>query len=227
LPRASGTVAANAFASVAADAYAAVLCRVFDDPRISAIRDELERTHPAGPGAADAAFDGFEAAVSLLVRPHRSLELLLIRRAAKDTDPWSGHVALPGGRRDAVDPDLLATARRETLEEVGVDPGQAGMLLGSLPIVAPASRRLPRLRVAPYVFAVDPPTLRLEEREVAAAVWVPVQALMDAEAAGEILIELEGGSRSFPSLSYGEYVVWGLTLRILDQFLEAVRRVGL
>ena len=48
---------------------------------------------------------------------------------------------------------------------------------------------------------------------------MPLPALRDESAASEILIELEGAAHSFPSLQYGEYVIWGLTHRILVQFL--------
>lgn len=49
------------------------------------------------------------------------LEVLLIQRAPRAGDPWSAHLALPGGRRDEDDVDDIATARRETLEEIGIN----------------------------------------------------------------------------------------------------------
>lgn len=190
-----------------------------DDLRIEALRRAL-RAAPATPAPARE----LEAAVALLLRPGTDLDLLLIRRAQRETDPWSGHVALPGGRRDPDDADLVHTARRETLEEVGVDVAMDGALLGQLEPVAPSSGRLPSLSITPYVFVVGhEPELTLSEHEVDAAVWVPLAALRDERAAGEILIEIEGGSHRFPSLTYEDYVVWGLTLRVLHHFLDVVR----
>ena len=94
-----------------------------------------------------------------------------------------------------------------------------------MPPSAPASRRLPSLSVSPYVWGVEPGhELVLDGREVDAAVWVPLKELRDERAAGEILIEIEGGSQRFPSLTWRDYVVWGLTLRILHQFFEIVER---
>ena len=62
------------------------------------------------------------AAVALMLRERSGrLELLVIQRAEKAGDPWSGHMALPGGRREPGDRDAYDTARRETLEEVGID----------------------------------------------------------------------------------------------------------
>jgi 8-oxo-dGTP pyrophosphatase MutT (NUDIX family) len=162
-----------------------------------------------------------EAAVSLLVRAHDELEVLLIKRAEHETDPWSGHMALPGGRRDESDADLLHTAVRETEEEVGVAISRDMQLLGALDEVSPRNPRLPPIIIAPFAFAVPVDTTPvIDTREVEAAIWVPLPALRDESAASEILITLEGGSLAFPSLKYGDYVIWGLTHRILLQFLD-------
>lgn len=164
-----------------------------------------------------------EAAVALLIRPGEELELLLIKRAEHETDPWSGHVALPGGRRDDADEDLLRTAMRETEEEVGVPLRTGGELIGRLDEVSPRHPRLPPIIIAPFIFAVPLDTTPvIDSREVEAAIWVPFSALRDESATSEILITLEGGSRAFPSLVYGEYVIWGLTHRILTRFLEII-----
>ncbi|MCA9639821.1 MAG: NUDIX domain-containing protein, partial [Myxococcales bacterium] len=70
------------------------------------------------------------AAVAAVLRPtDADTEVLLIRRAEHEGDPWSGHMAFPGGRHDPTDPDLLTTARRETLEEVGLDLSRRARLL--------------------------------------------------------------------------------------------------
>jgi 8-oxo-dGTP pyrophosphatase MutT (NUDIX family) len=193
---------------------------MLNDPRISQLRRTFE-SRPAA--AADRAPDQREAAVALLVRPRQTLEVLLIRRAELHGDPWSGHIALPGGRRAGSDRDLLATACRETLEEVGIPVHRIGTFLGALDEVAPASRRIPRILVAPFVLAVPADTRAVPDpREVQAAFWVPLEALRDRNAASEILVDGAGGPLRFPSLTYEDYVIWGLTYRILQQFLGAV-----
>ena len=173
------------------------------------------------PRAAERYEGAREAAVAVLVRARDELELLLIKRAVHEADPWSGHVALPGGRRSPDDEDLLHTAVRETEEEVGVAIRREMQLIGALDEVSPRTPRLPPLIIAPFVFAVPGDTTPvIDTREVEAAIWVPLSALRDKSAASEILISLEGGSRAFPSLRYGDYVIWGLTHRILVRFLE-------
>jgi 8-oxo-dGTP pyrophosphatase MutT (NUDIX family) len=191
---------------------------MLDDPRIAQIRHIFEG-RPAA--AVDRAPEHREAAVSLIVRPHERLELLLIRRAVLPGDPWSGHAALPGGRRAPTDAELFATACRETEEEVGIALDRNGTFVGALDEVAPATPYLPPIVIAPFVFAVPSHTrAHASPREVQAAIWVPVDALRDSGALSEISVELPDSRRAFPSLVYQDYVIWGLTLRILEQFLE-------
>lgn len=162
-----------------------------------------------------------EAAVSLLVRPREHLELLLIRRAELEGDPWSGHVALPGGRRAPDDTDLLDTARRETEEEIGVPLGRVGTFVGALDEITPGNPLLPPIVIAPFVLAVPPDTeAHPDPREVQAALWIPIDALRDERAASEMIVHLEAERRSFPAYAYEDFLVWGLTYRVLQQFLS-------
>jgi 8-oxo-dGTP pyrophosphatase MutT (NUDIX family) len=195
-----------------------------DDPRILALRSAFER-RPAA--TANRRPEDADAAVAIVVRPREQLEILLIKRAERDDDPWSGHMALPGGRRAATDVDLITTAMRETEEETRVPLHRVGHLLGRLDELAPASRVLPPIVVTPFALAVPADTdARADGREAAAAIWVPLAALRDEGAVSELLIELSGESRRFPSLRYGEHVIWGITHRILTQFLELTATAG-
>lgn len=189
-----------------------------DDPRLKRIAGRLAehppRRYPRTP-------DLGEAAVALVLRPADDLELLLIERTERSDDPWSGHVALPGGRRDPEDPDLVTTAFRETREEVGFALDPERHLLGELDEVLPASRRLPPLVISAFVAAADPgQTLVPDPVEVATALWVPLSALRDEAAASEVYVPVEGTRVAFPSIRHRGYEIWGLTHRILGRFLE-------
>ena len=191
---------------------------------IQSLRRVLERREPArGPREPSVS----QAAVLLALRTTDPLELLLIERAEKEGDPWSGHMALPGGRRESRDPDLMATALRETQEETGlVVPPDA--VLGALDEVHPAARRRFSIMIAPFVAVVPPDAVAVPSpAEVETALWVPLPHLASEEAVDEILIELEEESRSFPALSYRDYVIWGLTHRILLDFMEMAKQADL
>jgi len=169
-----------------------------------------------------------QAAVAVVIRAQPELELLLIKRAQSERDPWSGHMALPGGRRDQDDLDLQGTAVRETLEETGVDLDRAGRSLGRLDVVAPSSPRLPKLTISPFVFGVGPDVhASVASPEIECVYWVPLRELRDPATHSFIEIPLPGGTRPFPCYEVVGEVVWGLTHRILQQFLEVAPELGL
>lgn len=162
-----------------------------------------------------------QASVALVLRARDPLELLLIKRATSERDPWSGHMALPGGRRDDSDSDLEATARRETLEETGVDLDSGAKSLGRLDDVEPSSPRLPRLTISPFVFGVPRNVeARVASREIEQVFWVPIDRLRDPRSRGNVEIPLPGGARSFPAFDVSGELVWGLTYRIIARFLD-------
>lgn len=162
------------------------------------------------------------AAVALVLsQVPEGLAALFIERATRADDPWSGQIALPGGRRDPQDADLLATAMRETLEETGVDLGVAERL-GTLDDLYPRTPHLPPVVVRPFVFSLErAPALTLSE-EVTAAFWVPLALLRSPPTRREVTLRLRGEERTFPAYALGERVIWGMTERILTPFLDLV-----
>lgn len=166
-----------------------------------------------------------EAAVSVVVRTASPEEVLLVKRAESASDPWSGDVALPGGRRDPEDHDLAATARRETFEETGLDISGHRPLL-TLDAVTPISRRLPRLVVTPFVYEVaSGAQARPASREIQSVHWVKLVTLA-APATRSTISAPRGGPgavSSYPCYRIGGLVIWGLTYRILSRFLRSRR----
>ncbi len=162
-----------------------------------------------------------EAAVALIWAPDPDA-LLLIRRADHPADPWSGQMGLPGGRRVEEDSDLLATAVRETSEEVGVDLSSAA-LLGALDDLAPSTQLLPAILVRPYVFRVGGrPTLR-PNSEIAAARWVDLDLLLAPGAYDTYPVEARGFRLRRQGYRLPEGIVWGMTERILTPVLALLR----
>ena len=167
------------------------------------------------------------AAVALILRPQTGppgagLEALFIRRAEHPLDPWSGHMAFPGGRFDREDPDLLATAVRETREEVGLDLSPARRL-GRLHDVQAGIRRNANLAVTPWVFGWRGEAPLTLSEEVAEALWVPLPHLADPERRVEHPWEREGVRYRFPGIAVGPRTIWGLTLAMVEDFLQAMR----
>jgi 8-oxo-dGTP pyrophosphatase MutT (NUDIX family) len=165
------------------------------------------------------------AAVALLVRLDETREpavsqALLIKRATFEGDPWSGHVALPGGRREPGDASLERTVVRETWEETAIDLERDGRLLGCLDEVAPRTPVLPPIIITPFVGLVRFDVDIVASPEVAEWFWVDVAALRDPEISREVVLELASGPRTVMSFQHGAHTIWGLTERILRQFLS-------
>jgi 8-oxo-dGTP pyrophosphatase MutT (NUDIX family) len=184
---------------------------------LASVRRALEGHAPRAAEAPGAR----PAAVALVLVPGtRGVEVLLIRRAERADDPWSGQVAFPGGRQDPGDPDLLATAMRETREETGVDLARAERL-GVLDDLVPTTPTLPPVLVRPFVFALsERPALAAEQGEVARAFWVALARLAARGARQDLVLMVRGVERTFPAYRVGADVIWGLTERILTPFMR-------
>ena len=131
-------------------------------------------------------------------------------------------MALPGGRRGPEDVDLVATAVRETREEVGLGlPSSA--LLGSLDDVVPRTPVLPPIAVRPYVFALPSrPALTLNP-EVAAARWVYLDRLLHPATYHSVRLQIRNESRDMPAYQLDDAIVWGMTERVVTGLLAQVR----
>jgi 8-oxo-dGTP pyrophosphatase MutT (NUDIX family) len=161
------------------------------------------------------------AAVAVIISPEPD-SILLIRRAERTGDPWGGHMALPGGRREPADQDLLVTAIRETEEEVGVVL-DLEHLAGTLDDVVPRTPVLPPVAVRPYVFLVPSRPTLTPNLEVAAASWVTVDHLLHSDTHHPVRLDVAGQSRLVPAYELENAIVWGMTERIISGLLQHLR----
>lgn len=165
--------------------------------------------HPPQSAPADVR----QAAVAVVLRENDAdLEMLFIKRAERAGDPWSGHMAFPGGHREASDVDLCAAAVRETHEEIGLDLSSAPML-GELPQQHRVDAR-GGILVAPFVFEIaGDPTLTCNH-EVAAATWMPLAPMY------------RGDNHTRAASSHNGFrldrdrFVWGMTYRMVQTLFE-------
>ncbi|HTR53117.1 MAG TPA: CoA pyrophosphatase [Kofleriaceae bacterium] len=157
------------------------------------------------------------AAVAAVVHDDR---VLLMKRSARDGDPWSGHISLPGGGYQTADGDLHATAIREAREELAIDLA-ATRWVGTLPALAPLMSGPRGIEVTPFVFAAEAPPDPHTSAEAESSFWLPL-ALAESGA-------LDGSyryphlDRVLPCWNYEHHVIWGLTFRILNELLIAAR----
>ena len=165
------------------------------------------------------------AAVALILEVREGeLGVLMIRRADREGDPWSGQMAFPGGRMEPEDRNGLATARRETEEEIGLRLGVAEPCLGRLSDLRATPRLLPRrsLVVSPYVFHLQRSVNFHPNYEVQEVLWVPLEFLLDEANRSEMVWERAGVGVRLPCYHYHGRRIWGLSLRMLDELLDLV-----
>jgi 8-oxo-dGTP pyrophosphatase MutT (NUDIX family) len=170
-----------------------------------------------------------QAAVAIILRERHRLEawpepeILFIRRAEQPGDPWSGHMAFPGGHRDPGDVDLRAAAVRETREEIGVDLSDAPYL-GQLDHqqAAPRGHKL-NMIIAPHVFQLRYDVDFIPNHEVAEVVWAPLAPLMKGLLHAAERFPSGGKHTWFNGYRLAEgHFVWGLTYRMLKAFFRVL-----
>jgi len=157
------------------------------------------------------------AAVSIIVRDSRRPSLLLIKRAERKGDPWSGQIAFPGGKTQAGDLTARDTAIRETLEEVGIDLGHGAEFLG---YGAPATTHTGNMDVVPAVFMLRESADVKPNEEVASYQWVDLEEFVAPQSRSTYQLDYDGKPVPMPAYAVGGYIVWGLTYRILSSVLE-------
>jgi len=163
-----------------------------------------------------------QAAVAAVLRDgDAGPELLFIERERRRGDPWSGHMAFPGGTLEPADGSALSAARREAREEVGLDLARSGRVLGALsPVLATTHDRRRPMVITPFVFAVRPQVdLVLEPREVVEALWVPLSHFVPAHRT-VVVRPVLGVSWRWPAYRIGQRILWGLTLQMVDELVR-------
>ena len=157
------------------------------------------------------------AAVLIPIQERQDGDYLVLTKRADHLSTHKGQIAFPGGRVDGSDADVIATALRESQEEIGLDP-KCVRILGRLDEFTAGYGLVvtPVIGVIPAVceFRVDP-------TETAAVASVPIVALMQPPNFIMDDYRSPGGHPSYHFYVNG-WDVWGVTARIIVQFLELV-----
>ncbi|MCC6850020.1 MAG: CoA pyrophosphatase [Deltaproteobacteria bacterium] len=194
---------------------------------MSALRvDEIRRRLGAHAPSILAPTAKHAAVAAVLHDTGAGSELLFIERAEHPYDPWSGHMAFPGGRVDPDDASARHAAERETLEEVGLDLGSAE-LLGRLDDVEGAPPGFDSLVVSAFVYHLDRRITATPNYEVRDVLWVPTAHLEDRARRIPFYWPRQQRDVHYPGILVGQpdrHVVWGLTYRFLELFFVALGR---
>jgi len=164
------------------------------------------------------------AAVAITVRSGVSgPEILMIQRAVRQGDPWSGHMGFPGGRKDESDASDMACAKRETREEIGFDLDIYGELVCQLSDVNTGWRAdRPEMLVAPFVFKVGSTPVFELNHEVDDTLWVPLSFLLNEANRSRHQWDWRGEVLESDAFTFDDRLIWGLSLMMIDELLQII-----
>ena len=164
------------------------------------------------------------AAVAITVRSGVSgPEILMIQRAVRQGDPWSGHMGFPGGRKDESDASDMACAKRETREEIGFDLDIYGELVCQLSDVNTGWRAdRPEMLVAPFVFKVGSTPVFELNHEVDDTLWVPLSFLLNDANRSRHQWDWRGEVLESDAFTFDDRLIWGLSLMMIDELLQII-----
>lgn len=155
-----------------------------------------------------------------MLRDERNPSILLIKRAERAEDPWSGQIAFPGGKMQPEDRTARDTAVRETLEEVGIDLSRTADFLGYGTLT---TTHTGTMDVVPTVFSMKEEVEAMPNEEVASYRWIQLGELLAPGSRSSFRLKTPRSVVELPAYATGDYVVWGLTHRILDSLLISPR----
>ena len=164
------------------------------------------------------------AAVAITVRSGVSgPEILMIQRAVRQGDPWSGHMGFPGGRKEESDASDMACAKRETREEIGFDLDIHGELVCQLSDVNTGWRAdRPEMLVAPFVFKVGSTPVFELNHEVDDTLWVPLSFLLNDANRSRHQWDWRGEVLESDAFTFDDRLIWGLSLMMIDELLQII-----
>ena len=187
---------------------------------IKRVQRAVER-HPPRSVSEDESF--IRAAVALVFSPLQDrLVLTMIRRSKHPQDPWSGHMAFPGGRRDPEDVSELHTAIRETREEVGVVLSEEDCLGPLSPMRVPYTVSGTTMVIYPYVFLHRQKLHCQPNEEVDGVFHFPLHSLESGEGRGDFEFPFQGKEMTLDCIELQGCRIWGLSLRMLDELLARI-----
>lgn len=168
------------------------------------------------------------AVVTVVLRddPEHGPCVLLMRRAVRSGDPWSGHMSFPGGRVSVHDASGFHAAIREALEETGLELREDEYIGRLSDVVTRRHERPVPMLVTPFVFRLEREAVWTLNHEAVETVWVPLSFLSERSNRGSLRWRIGPLNLKLPSYVYEGRTIWGLTLLMLKELMRLYRQAG-
>ncbi len=155
----------------------------------------------------------------------RGICVMLVKRADRDGDPWSGHMAFPGGRMEKTDRNIYKTTTREVMEETGMALVKDARYIGRLSdLMARTHDRKAQMVLTAFVFYLkNRPDWRLKKDELKERIWVPLDFFVDPVNRQEMNYKVGDNNLNLPCYYYDGRRIWGLTLVLIDELVTIYR----
>lgn len=145
--------------------------------------------------------------------------MLMIKRSEREGDPWSGHMAFPGGKEEDQDAGPVETATREAHEELRLELVGASLLGEVTPLRTPFKAKGKVHYVHGYVFDLPEAPGLVPNGEVQSTHWFELDRLLRGEGRGSF----EWRGWEMPSVTLDGCFIWGMSLRMIDDLLDRIR----
>ena len=150
------------------------------------------------------------------------ISMLMIRRAIRKDDPWSGDMGFPGGRFSVTkDKNIYETAVRELYEETGVEIKDGLENIGRLSeLLTKAHEKIAPMIITPFVFKINKTPDLKKNNEVEELIWIPLSYFFNQQ--NRVAMEVGKGKFkwNFPSYIYNKKCIWGLSLSMIDELRD-------
>lgn len=164
------------------------------------------------------------AAVVILLYPFNDVIYTVFIQRPDYDGVHGGQISFPGGKAEEGDADIIATALRESREEIGIDPSAINITGVMTPLFIPVSNTL----VTPVTgYLSSRPVFNTDPSEVKFLIEAPVYAFIDTSVIKTVPMDIRHEPINVRYFDYNSNVIWGATAMMFNELLTLIRRDGI
>jgi 8-oxo-dGTP pyrophosphatase MutT (NUDIX family) len=190
---------------------------------IETIRASLKNRKPVGAGYSGSGY--LQASVLIPIFMEEGQYKVLFTKRTDKVEHHKGQISFPGGAFDDADASWEETALREAEEEVGISREEVEILGRTDDELAVVSGFI----VHPFVGKIPfPYDFRINLHEVDSLIYIPLSVFMDEPSVyKKNFVKVDGYPYHGTNYQYQGHIVWGVTARIMENFVRIIGKINL